>query len=163
MESFLKQFSTLPHEFITDFFIIAKEEYTDNEIIINFDIVCKWLDILKKNLKVILLKNFELNFDYTIETFRKQHKDTKRTSTYDEILITPNCMKELCMISQSAKAKEVRKYFIEMEKLIKRYFETIKEEMHKKIGLLETNHTYKTLIKLYHAHCSLMSSVHDIA
>ena len=31
------------------------------------------------------------------------------------------------MISQIA--KEVRKYFIEMEKLIKRYFETIKEEV----------------------------------
>lgn len=147
MESFLRQFSILPPDFITDFFIIAKEEYTDNEIIINFDTVCKWLDILKKNLKVILIKNFEENFDYTIKALRKQHKDTKRTSTYDEILITPNCMKELCMISQSAKAKEVRKYFIEMEKLIKRYFETIKEDMYKKIGLLETNQKPKTKIK----------------
>ena len=43
------------------------------------------------------------------------------------------------MISQTKKAKEVRKYFIELEKLIKRYFETIKDDMLKKIGLLETN------------------------
>lgn len=43
------------------------------------------------------------------------------------------------MISQTAKAKEVRKYFIEMEKLVKRYFEIIKQEMYKKIGILETN------------------------
>ncbi len=147
MEQFLKQFSTIPHDFISDFFIIAKEEYTDNEIIINFDVVCKWLVVLKENLKKILIKNFELNFDYSLKTIRKQHKDTKRTSTYDEILITPNCMKELCMISQTAKAKEVRKYFIEMEKLIKRYFETIKEEMYKKIGLLEINQKPKTNIK----------------
>jgi hypothetical protein len=40
------------------------------------------------------------------------------------------------MLSQSKKAKEVRKYFIEMEKLILRYHETIKNEMYKKIGLL---------------------------
>ena len=114
IEQFLRQLSTLPLDFISDFYIIAKEEYTDNEIIINFDTVCKWLNVLKKNLKVILINNFEQNFDYTINTIRKQQKDIKRTSTYDEILITPNCMKELCMISQTAKAKEVRKYFIEM-------------------------------------------------
>jgi len=36
-------------------------------------------------------------------------------SNYDMILITPNCLKELCMISQTKKAKEVRKYFIEMD------------------------------------------------
>ena len=39
MEQFLKQFSTIPHNFITDFFIIAKEEYCDNEIIIDFSTV----------------------------------------------------------------------------------------------------------------------------
>ena len=70
-----------------------------------------------------------------------------KISTYDKILITPNCMKELCMISQTAKAKKVRKYFIEMEKLIKRYFENIKEDMYKKIGILETNQKPKTNIK----------------
>jgi predicted GIY-YIG superfamily endonuclease len=43
------------------------------------------------------------------------------------------------MISQSKKAKEVRKYFIEMEKLVSKYYEIIKEEMYKKIGLLEIN------------------------
>ena len=51
------------------------------------------------------------------------------------------------MISQTSKAKEVRKYFIEMEKIIKRYFETIKEEMYKKIGLLEINQKPKLNIK----------------
>jgi hypothetical protein len=55
-------------------------------------------------------------------------------------------MKELCMISQTAKAKEVRRYFIEMEKLIKRYFDTIKEEIYKKVGLLEKNQKPKVNI-----------------
>jgi hypothetical protein len=64
-----------------------------------------------------------------------------------KMLITPNCLKELCMISQTKKAKEVRKYFIEMEKLVKRYAEMIKDEMYKKIGLLETNQKSKLDIK----------------
>ena len=147
MEDFLKRFSTIPSNFISDFFIIAKEEYLDNEIIIDFDIICKWLKVLKENLKKILIKNFEKDFDYTINTIKKQHKNTKRTSMFDVITITPNCLKELCMISQTSKAKEVRKYFIEMEKLVKRYFETIKEEMFKKIGILEINQKPKIDIK----------------
>ena len=29
--------------------MIAKEEYTDNELIINFEIVCKWLEVNKND------------------------------------------------------------------------------------------------------------------
>ena len=115
MEFFLKHFSTIPEKFIKDFFIIAKEEYLDNEIIIDFDIICDWLKVLKENLKKVLIKNFEPEFDYKIHKIKKQQINTKRTSNYDMILITPNCLKELCMISQTKKAKEVRKYFIEMD------------------------------------------------
>jgi phage anti-repressor protein len=147
MEQFLKQFSTIPYDFITDFYVIAKEEYTDNEIIIDFTNVSKWLNVLKENLKKILIKNFEEGFDYTIENIKKKQVNSRGATIYEKILITPNCLKELCMISQTKKAKEVRKYFIEMEKLVKRYAETIKEEMYKKIGLLETNQKPKTNIK----------------
>lgn len=142
MEKFLTKFSSLPKKFIKDFFIIAKEEYTDNEFIINIELISAWLDILKGNLKKILEANFEENYDYTIE---KQYIKRKIGATMKEkILLTPNCFKELCMVSQSKRAKEVRKYFIEMEKLIKRYYETIKEAMYKEIGLLKYNQKPKT-------------------
>jgi phage anti-repressor protein len=124
MEDFLYKFSTLPKDFIKDFFIVAKEEYEDNEIIIDFEIVCKWLKVFKENLKKILLKNFEELYDYTIEKKQKKQINSTGKTTYYEILITPNCFKEICMISQTDKAKEVRKYFIEMEKLIKKYVKT---------------------------------------
>jgi phage anti-repressor protein len=146
MEQFLKQFSTLPPDFITDFFIIAKEEYMDNEIIIDFSHVAKWLNVIKENLKKKLIKHFEEKFDYTIEKIKKKQINSNGATIYEKILITPNCLKELCMISQTTKAKGVRKYFIEMEKLVKRYFETIKDEMYKKIGILETNQKPKTNI-----------------
>jgi hypothetical protein len=143
LENFIKQFSTIPHSFITDFFIIAKEEYSDNEIIIDFDNVSKWLKVNKSDIKKNLIKHFEENFDYTIEKINKKQINSNGTTIYYKILITPNCLKELCMISQTPKAKEVRKYFIEMEKLIKRYFETIKEEVYKKVGILEKNQKLK--------------------
>ena len=63
MEKFLIQFSSVPNGFIKDFFNIAKEEYDDNETIINFNIVVKWLNVRKDNLKKLLVNNFEDNFD----------------------------------------------------------------------------------------------------
>ena len=90
MEQFLKQFSTIPHDFITDFFIIAKE-YSDNEIIINFTVICKWLNVLKENLKKILVKHFEEKFDYIINKIKKKQINSNEATVYEEILITPNC------------------------------------------------------------------------
>ncbi len=81
--------------------------------------MAKWLNVDKSDLKKISLKHFYENFDFTIETIKKKQPNTNRKSTYNKILITPNCMKELCMISQTAKAKEVRKYFIEMDRKAK--------------------------------------------
>ena len=123
-------------------YMIAIEEYTDNEFIINIELVCEWLNTRKDNLKKILKDNFEEDYDYAVEELYIKRKNG--TITKEEILLTPNCFKELCMISQSKRAKEVRKYFIEMEKLIKRYYETIKEAMYKEIGLLKNNQKPKT-------------------
>ncbi len=54
-------------------------------------------------------------------------------------MLTSDCFKELCMLSQTSKAKEVRKYYLAIEKLIKEYHHYIEEQMQKKIKLLETN------------------------
>jgi len=147
MESFIKKFSTLPHSFIEDFYIIAKESYNESDIVINFDHVVKWLDVRKNHLKEVLVKHFEEGFDYTSEKKQKVQINSTGRTTYYEILITPNCFKELCMVSQTPKAKEVRKYFIEMEKLVKRYYEKMKESMYKEVGLLKANQKPKTSIK----------------
>ncbi len=147
MEQFLIRFSTLPKKFIHDFFIISKEEYNGIDIIINFDIICEWLNVKKENLKRLLINKFDKNFDYTETKKQKKQINSTGLTTYYEIFISPNCFKELCMLSQTAKAKEVRKYFIEMEKLIKTYYDTIKSEMYKQIGILETNQKTKLDIK----------------
>ncbi len=37
----------------------------------------------------------------------------------ERILMTPDTFKELCMLSSTAKGREVRGYYIEMEKVLK--------------------------------------------
>lgn len=62
-------------------------------------------------------------------------------------MLTPDTFKELCMLSRTEKAKSVRKYFLEIEKLIKKYHEVIKEKLYKQVGLLENNQKPKVDIK----------------
>lgn len=69
------KYTTIPENFIKDFFNIAKENYADTDIIINFDIVCKWLEVKKSHLKETLVANFEKDFDYTeIRLTKKSEK-----------------------------------------------------------------------------------------
>jgi phage anti-repressor protein len=139
MEDFLKKFSSVPSGFIKDFFNIAKEEYNDNEHKINLNTVVKWLSVIKVNLKRLLVSKFENKYDYLITKEKVMNKNNQGANYIENIMITPNCFKELCMISQTPKAKEVRKYFLEVERLIKKYNEDIKFALLKQIGLLKTN------------------------
>jgi len=93
------------------------------------------------------LKHFEKNYDYTETKKKRKQKNSTGMTTYCEIFISPNCFKELCMLSLTAKAKDVRKYFIEMEKLVKTFHDNIKNDMYKQIGILQHNQRPKQNIK----------------
>lgn len=93
----------------------------------------KWFNTKKDYLKNILTKHFKKGSEYTeIKIIKKRDGNE---SIYYETKITPNCFKELCMILQTAKAKEARKFFIEIEKFVKKYYEHIQSEMYKEIGI----------------------------
>jgi phage anti-repressor protein len=139
MEQFLKRFSDVPNGFIQDFFDISKESCSDDDPSIDFDVVVEWLDVRKDNLKRLLVKNFELNYDYTITEFKRKNSAGNGTNYVEVIFLTPDCFKELCMLSQTAKAKQVRKYYLSIEKLVKRYHENIQTTVYKELGLLKTN------------------------
>lgn len=139
MKKFLKEYSTVPNEFIDDFFDIVDEKYIDVDITINFDKVIKWLNIRKDNLKRTLVKYFSENIDYSIKKNKIYNSDNHGANYVEEIMITPDCFKNLCMISLTAKAKEVRMYYLSLEKLVKKYHEYIEEKLRNKINLLETN------------------------
>ena len=145
MEEFLKKFSDVPNKFIEDFYSIAKEEYRENDFAIDFDQVVNWLNVTKGHLKRLLVDNFEEEYDFVIEKEKVKHRTG--ASIRENIFLTSNCFKELCMLSRTEKAKQVRKYFISMENLIKRYHEMIKERLYQKVGLLTKNQKPKTKVK----------------
>jgi len=129
MEEFIKEHTTIPKNIIDNFFFITNKSHNDTDIIINFNNVVKLLDTNKTNLKNVLIKNFEESIDYIIKQ--------------NNIKISSSCFKELCMISQTAKAKEVRKYYLELEKIVKKYNKLIEESLYEKIGLLKENKKVK--------------------
>jgi phage anti-repressor protein len=147
MEKFLKTYSTLPNDFIEDFYKIAKESYYDDSFAINFDTVCKWLDVRKDHLKRTLTQYFKEGTDYTIKVVQVKNSFGTGGNNVEEILLKPDTFKGLCMVSQTPKAKEVRQYYLTIEKLIRDYHVYIEEKLSKKITRLETNQKPKVNLK----------------
>ena len=117
LQNYLKKFSTIDNKFIDDFFSLYKYDTKDSEFVINLDILIKWLNALKGSLKETLVKSYTKDIDYKII----KNNQGKNGRPSDIIMLTPDCMNRLCMVSRTKKAEEVRTYFIELEKHINQY------------------------------------------
>lgn len=138
MQEFLYKYSILPKEFIDDFYEITKYDYNTDDFIIDFDTIIKWLDIRKDSFKRLLLKHFKNNIDYKI--IKTKIKNKNRGSNYvDKIYVTSNCFKELCMLSLTPKAKEVKMYFLELERIIQMYYKDIHKQAMEELKLIKNN------------------------
>jgi phage anti-repressor protein len=133
---FLKKYSTIPNQFLDDFFkLFNYKSGFSTEKTINLEDVAKWLDVHKYALKNTLEASYTKNIDYEIS---KVHKPTGRGGQKREIiLVTIDCFKMLCQSTKSKKGKEVRRYFIEVEKLMNKYKNYIIEGLEKKINTIE--------------------------
>lgn len=149
MEKFLETYSNVPNKFIENFFNISQiENYSSNSFIIELDIVSQWLGVQKGHLKRLLVRNFEKDYDFIVKNGYSEHNTGKFGSSYTEhIILTPDCFKELCMLSRTQRAKEVRKYYISIEKLVQKYYRHIQDDLETHIGLLENNQRPKYNIK----------------
>lgn len=138
LEDFIIKRSNIPIDFLKDFFNLGGDSYGDTYKNINFDDVVKWLNITKNNLKRLLISNFKIMDDYTEK--KVLIKNNKRGANYvSKIMLTPDCFKELCMLSKSEKAKGVRKYYIIAEGLLRDHFELIINNLNKELGLIKNN------------------------
>jgi len=133
---FLKKYSTIPNQFLDDFFKLFNYESIDNtEKIVNGNDVIKWLDIHKHNLKKTLKKSYIKDVDYNISKITKLKG--KGGQTNEIIMLTIDCFKMLCQSTQSKKGKEVRRYFIDVEKLLNKYKSYIIEGLEDKVKSLQ--------------------------
>lgn len=138
LEDFIIKRSNISKDFLKDFFNLGGDTYGDTYKNINFDDVVKWLGVVKNNLKRLLKDNFNIMDDYTEEKILI--KNNKRGANYvSKIMLTPDCFKELCMLSQTEKAKGVRKYYIIVEGLLRDHFEQIINDLNKELGLIKSN------------------------
>ena len=133
--NFLKKHSTIPNTFIDDFFSFYKYTNDDEDIIINLELVAKWLNMRKDHLKATLERSYIKNVDYNIT---KNKSDSKGRPS-ETILISTSCFKRLSMNSNTSKGAEVRLYYEQIEKLLHKYKDYIIEALEKKVGILENN------------------------
>jgi len=135
---FLKKYSTIPNQFLDDFYkIFNKNNIDSNEINIDLDQVIKWLKIQKHGIKKTLLKSYIQNVDYTITKVIKPKGigGQKR----EILMLSINCFKKICQLTKSTKGNEVRNYFIQVESLLNKYKNYIIIGMKEKINKLEKN------------------------
>ena len=116
LQEYLKKFSSISNKFIDDFFGLFNEETNDDDFVIDIDAVSKWLNILRGNIKKTLMDSYRNNIDYKIT----MNKSTTAGRPSENILLTPDCFKRICMLTKSSKGEEVRTYYIQLEKHIER-------------------------------------------
>jgi len=140
---FLKKYSTIPNEFINDFFGLYTLK-SDTEFIVDLDVVSKWLKMRKEHLMETLKYSYKEHIDYVIEKITLQDAKKHGGQNKKLILLTADAFKRLCMLSRTKKAEEVRTYFITLEKLIDKYKQDIVDGMQKRIKELERNQAPKS-------------------
>jgi hypothetical protein len=92
--NFLKKYSTIPNQFLDDFYkIFSHVKMTNNEINIDLDNVIKWLKIKKQSAKDTLTKSYKKDIDYQIKKVIK--KKGKGGQKKEIIMITVQCFKKI--------------------------------------------------------------------
>jgi len=123
LQDYLKKFSVVSNSFIDDFFLLYQYNTKDTEFVIDLEVLIKWLGAKKGTIKETLKNTYTKNIDYT-ETIQKTGANGRPSV---KVMLSPDCMKRLCMVSRTKKAEDVRSYFIELEKHIDQYKDVIIE------------------------------------
>ena len=133
LQEYLKKYSSINNKFIDDFFNLYNINTTNNDFVINLNNVTKWLDTHKRNIKKTLIESYQLDIDYKIKKLSPKGKGRPE----EEIMLSPNCFKRLSMMSRTAKAEEVRNYFIAIEEHLDKYKGYIISALNKKVEKYE--------------------------
>lgn len=99
------------------------------DYVIDMDNIWKWLDFKQKyNCKRLLLKHFNENIDYKINSVEKNIK-LQGGQNKEIILLTINCFKSLCLKADTKKSYEIHNYYIKLEDILNEIYEEQVEEL----------------------------------
>jgi DNA polymerase III psi subunit len=120
-----------------------------NDFLVDFDEVWRWIGFsTKQKAKDLLLKEFEINIDYKMNTIKlncevKQNRIEKRGGTNKEIiLLTIECFKIFCLTAATVQSKKIYRYYIKMENIITKYMEN------KQLEIITENNNNKQLLQI---------------
>ena len=95
-----------------------------------------WLEVKKGHLKTLLEDKFVEDEDYIIEAKPKSGKGLGiGKNNIKKVMLRYACAKELCMISKCKKASIIRKFYIDLEKLIITYKDSIVRDLNNQLGI----------------------------
>ena len=123
LRDFLFTHSNINQKFILDFFDI-RTNYHDNihkPFIINLEIVSLQLNTKKNKLKETLINSYKKNQDYKYAFRSRKANKSQGGHNKINIFITSETFKMLCLRSNTKKAEELRKYYIQLEELVNEY------------------------------------------
>jgi len=135
LQEYLKKFSSINNKFIDDFFNLYDENTDDTDFVINIEPISKWLILRKDSIKKTLSESYRENIDYKVSI----NKSVSAGRPREDIYLTPDCFKRICMLTKSEKGEEVRSYYIQLEKHIDKYKDNIINDLRNRVKILERN------------------------
>jgi phage anti-repressor protein len=96
-----------------------------NDFIIDLDDVYKWLQFSSKENALRTLKNNFIENEHYKFVDADEKKEGRGGHNKKTILMTVNTFKSMCFIASTSKAKEIRMYYLKLEKI---FHETINEQ-----------------------------------
>ena len=146
-KTFLLKNSSIKKSFIDDFYDIIKEDYFElsDKFLVDSNKLQIWLNISsRKDFHDTIKRSYINNIDYIIT---KQKKAGTGKSNEKIYMLTPDCAKMLLQATKSKKGTEVRKYFIEIEKMLYKYKDLIIKKLNDELKKLHRNQKPKIINK----------------
>jgi phage anti-repressor protein len=138
-KTFLIQNSNIKKSFLDDFFEIIREDYFElsEKFLISSNKLQIWLNISsRKDFHETITRSYVNNIDYIIT--KPQHKGIGKNN--EKIyMLTPVCAKMILQSTKSKKGKEVRHYFIEVEKMLYKYKDLVIKKLTNELELVKNN------------------------
>jgi phage anti-repressor protein len=120
-KQYLKDKSTIDPNFIDDFYSFYDDGYNEYDYVTDLEKLSNWLEVKKENLKRLLDDNFEEDEDYIIEKKITGIGKGIGKNNRKRVMLTYECSKLLCMLSRTEKANIIRRFYVELEKLLISY------------------------------------------
>jgi hypothetical protein len=85
-----------------------------NDFVIDLDNVTKWLKTQKKHIKKTLIETYTRDVDYKVKL-----RQSTGGRPSEDVLLTQNCFKRLCMLSRTTQAENIRNHLIKYGSFVK--------------------------------------------